>query len=144
LTRLIANPLTPYEGKNVQMEVTMHRKAGTAGVCWRRTYYYTDRSPYTVNSVKREDSEGRMTECVGAGFGMELDVSAEEGNLIFRSTDYFWSLGKLRVVLPYWLTPGQTTVIHEDLGHGLFRFTLSMNHVCLGRTFYQTGIFKEV
>lgn len=144
LTRLIANPLTPYEGKNVQMDVLLYRKTGLAGVYWRRTYYYEGRTPYTVTSVKREDSKGRMTECVGAGFGMVLSVTAQEGDLHFRSSRYFWQLGKLRLPLPHWLTPGETHVVHEDLRDGTFRFTISMNHQYLGRTFYQTGIFKEV
>jgi predicted DCC family thiol-disulfide oxidoreductase YuxK len=143
-TRLIANPLTPYEGKNVQMDVLLYRKTGLAGVYWRRTYYYKGRTPYTVTSVKREDSKCRMTECVGAGFGMVLNVTALDGNLHFRSSRYFWQLSKLRIPLPHLLTPGETHVVHEDLRDGTFRFTIAMNHQYLGRTFYQTGIFREV
>lgn len=144
LTRLVGNPLTPYSGRNMNMDVLLYRKTGLAGVYWRRTYYYEGRSPYTVTSVKRADTKGRMTECVGAGFGMVLDVVAENKKLHFRSTRYFWQLGKLRVALPHLLTPGATHVIHEDLCNGNFRFTISMNHKYLGRTFYQTGIFREV
>jgi hypothetical protein len=144
LTRVIANPLTPYQGQNIPMDVTLYRKAGLAGVYWRRTYYYADRLPYIVTSVKGEDKNGHMTECVGAGFGMELSVNAEEGNLVFQSTHYFWKLGKLRIALPHWLSPGQARVIHEDLGYGTFRFTISMNHIYVGQTFYQTGVFSEV
>lgn len=144
LTRFIANPLTPYEGKNVQMDVLLHRKIGHEGFYWRRTYYYPGRTPYTVTSVKRQDSKGHMTECVGGGFGMALQVSAKNGALHFESTRYFWQAGKLRIPLPHWLTPGTTHVIHEDTGNGTFRFTISMHHPFLGRTFYQTGIFQEV
>lgn len=144
LTRFIANPLTPYEGKNVRMDVTLHRKTGLAGVYWRRTYYYEGRTPYTVTSVKRKDCKGRMTECVGAGFGMLLDVKAEGSSLHFRSTRYFWQMGKFQLPLPHLLTPGETHVVHEDLGDGNFRFTISMQHICLGTTFYQSGIFREV
>lgn len=142
-TRLIANPLTPYEGKNVRMDVTLHRRTGLAGVYWRRTYYYEGRTPYTVTSVKRKDCKGRMTECVGAGFGMVLDVKAIEGSLHFRSTRYFWQMGTFQIPLPHLFTPGETHVVHEDLGDGNFRFTISMRHMCLGQTFYQTGIFRE-
>ncbi len=143
LTRLIANPLTPYEGENVSMDVLLYRKTGLAGVYWQRTYYYEGRAPYIVTSVKRTNSEGRMTECVGAGFGMILEVTAENEDLHFRSTSYFWQLGKLHIPLPHILTPGETHVIHKDLQGGNFRFTISMTHKYLGRTFYQTGIFRE-
>lgn len=142
-TRLIGNPLTPYAGRNVGMDVLLYRKTGLAGVYWRRTYYYKGRAPYSVTSVKREDGKGRMTECVGAGFGMVLDVSARDGNLHFRSTRYFWRLGPVYLPLPHLLSPGETHVAHEDLGEGNFRFTISMTHPWLGRTFYQTGLFKE-
>jgi len=143
-TRLIANPLTPYEGKNIPMDVILHRKEGLAGVYWQRTYYYPNRTPYQVTSVKRADHFGNLTECVGAGFGMVLNVSTQNGNLHFRSTRYFWEIGKFRIPLPHILTPGETLVMHEDLGNGFFRFTISMNHIWLGTTFYQTGIFKEI
>lgn len=143
LTRLIANPLTPYEGKNIHLDVMLYRKTGLAGVYWRRTYYYLGREPYTITSVKRADKSGKLTECVGAGFGMLLDVSEQNGNLLFRSKRYFWNVGLVRIPFPHWLTPGETQVLHEDLGEGFFRFTIAMNHIWLGRTFYQTGIFQE-
>jgi hypothetical protein len=144
LTRLVVNPLTPYEGKNVPLDVILYRKAGSPGVYWQRTYYHPGRAPYAVTSVKGQGSNGCLTESVGAGFGMELSVAAEEGSLVFRSTRYIWALGKFRVPLPHLLTPGETRVIHQDLGDGTFRFTISMDHLCLGRTFYQTGVFREV
>lgn len=142
--RVIANPLTPYEGKDVVMDVVLYRKTGKTGIYWQRTYHHAGRAPYTVTSVKRHDHTGQLTECVGAGFGMKLDVSAQNGSLVFRSKRYFWSFGKFRILLPHWLTPGETCVIHEDLGNGKFRFTITMNHLYLGQTFYQTGIFEEV
>lgn len=144
LTRLVVNPLTPYEGKNVPLDVILYRKAGLPGVYWQRTYYHAGRAPYTVTSVKGQGSNGCLTESVGAGFGMELSVAAEDGSLVFRSTRYIWALGRFRVPLPHLLTPGETRVIHQDLGDGTFRFTISMDHRCLGRTFYQTGVFTEV
>ena len=125
------------------MDVLLYRKTGLAGVYWQRTYYYEGRAPYSVTSVKRSDAKGRMTECVGAGFGMVLDVTAQDKNLHFRSTRYFWQLGRLYIPLPHILTPGEMHVVHEDLGNGYFRFTITMIHKYLGRTFYQTGIFKE-
>lgn len=144
LTRLIANPLTPYEGENIPIDVILYRKKELAGVYWQRTYYYPEQKPYTVTSVKRADKHGNLTECVGAGFGMVLEVESQKGHLHFRSTRYFWEFGELRIPLPHILTPGETIVKHEDLGEGYFRFTISMNHIWLGTTFYQTGIFKEV
>jgi hypothetical protein len=142
-TRIIGNPLTPHEGQNVRMDVLLHRCAGKKGVFWRRTYYYPGRAPYTVTSVKRESHKGEMLECVGGGFGMILRLSAEQGNLHFRSTRYFWQAGRLRIPLPHWMGPGSTHVVHEQVTGKLFRFTITMRHPLLGETFYQTGVFCE-
>lgn len=143
LTTYIGNPLTPHDGKDVLMDVVLHRQHGSSGIFWRRTYYYPSRKPYTVTSAKCETAAGEMQECVGGGFGMALKVYVQDGNLHFRSTRYFWRLGNMRFTLPHLLTPGETHVVHEEVGNGWFRFTISMDHPRLGRTFYQTGLFKE-
>jgi hypothetical protein len=45
--------------------------------------------------------------------------------------------------LPDWLTPGELTVTHSDLGCGLFRFTLEIVHPRLGRLLRQSAVFRE-
>ncbi len=147
LTKIIGNPLSPYQGKNIPMRVELTTQPGQRGVFWKRTYFFNGRKPFSVTSVKK-DENGRMMECVGGGFGMFLDVFALNGELHFKSTRYFWKLGHYYLPLPHWLTPGQTHVIHQDLakthGHGKFRFTITMNHPFLKTTFYQTGVFEEI
>ncbi len=143
LTRLVGNPLTPYQGKAVPLDVRLFRKAGSEGTCWQRTYHFSGRKPYVVNSIKKAGKNGEMLECVGGGFGMVLGVYVEDQQLHFRSTRYFWQCGTLRIFLPHCLTPGQTHAVHADMGEGNFRFTISMTHKCLGRTFFQDGIFRR-
>lgn len=142
LTRVIGNPLTPFRGQDVKMEVLLQKRPGKDGVFWRRSYFRAGHKPYVVTSVKREGARGEMLECVGGGFGMVLTLSVKDGALHFRSTRYFWQAGRVRVPLPHILSPGATHVVHEDIGSGNFRFTIRMDHPLLGRTFYQTGIFR--
>ncbi|VAW44192.1 hypothetical protein MNBD_GAMMA02-1124 [hydrothermal vent metagenome] len=142
LTKIIGNPLSPHQGKDVKMEVMLTTHPNKAGVFWRRTYYFPDKKPFSVTSVKK-DHHGKMMEMVGGGFGMFLDVFAENGELHFKSSRYFWKLLHWYLPLPHWLSPGETHVIHQDLGDGEFRFTITMDHPLLKRTFYQTGIFYE-
>lgn len=142
LTRIIGNPLTPYAGSDVPMDVELTKRRGRKGVYWQRTYYYEGRKPFVVVSVKKESQSGEMLECVGGGFGMVLDVSEENAALHFRSRYFFWQAGVLRVRLPRWLAPGETHVAHEDLGGGDFVFRLSMVHAQLGETFFQEGVFR--
>lgn len=143
LTRVIGNPLTPYAGTDVPMDVELTKQRGRSGVYWTRVYYYAGRRPFTVVSVKKESQSGEMLECVGGGFGMVLDVSEEHAALHFRSRSFFWQFGRLRVRLPRWLAPGETHVVHEDIGGGSFIFRLSMVHDQLGETFFQEGVFRQ-
>lgn len=146
LTKVIGNPLSPHQGTDIPMVVELTTREGHQGVYWKRTYHFPGRQPFSVTSVKK-DEQGRMMECVGGGFGMFLDVYAENGELHFKSSRYFWKVGRRYVPLPHWLSPGQTHVIHQDLakthGQGAFRFTISMVHPWLKTTFFQTGIFYE-
>lgn len=143
LTRIVGNPLAPYAGNNIPLDVRLFKEAGGQGICWERTYHFPNKKPYVVTSVKKTGLHGEMLECVGGGFGMVLDVYAENQQLHFRSNYYFWQCGRVRIRLPHWITPGQTHVMHADLGEGSFRFTISMTHLKLGRTFFQDGIFKR-
>lgn len=145
-TKIIGNPLSSYQGKNVPMEVALFKEPNKAGVFWKRTYFLPNRHPYIVVSSKQQSKKGEMQECVKGGFGMKLKVYEQDGNLHFKSYQYFWSFFKLQVPIPHWLTPGETHVIHTNLGNGYFTFTISMTHPQLGETFYQHGLFtrKEV
>ena len=140
-TWLIGSPLTPNRGRDVPVEVRLAKRQG-GGVWWRRTYGFA--KPCLVTSAKREDAQGRLCEYVGMGFGMRLRVHARDGDLHFISERYFWEVMGVQVPLPHWLSPGRTHVTHADLGGGLFRFTIAMDHAWLGRTFYQTGCFREI
>jgi hypothetical protein len=141
LTQLIGGPLAVHTGRDVPMRVTLVKRAD-GGVDWRRLYHFPGRRPALVTSAKRADAKGRLCEYVGGGFGMRLNVFAQHGTLHFVSDTYFWEVMGRQIALPGWLSPGQAHVSHEDLGGGDFRFTLVMDHVWLGRTFYQTGVFS--
>jgi hypothetical protein len=139
-TRLIGNPLAAERGRNIPMQVRLTRREG-GGVWWQRTYDF--QRPFTAISAKREDARGQLCEYVGLGFGMRLQVYAKDDALHFVSERYFWEIAGRQIPLPHWLSPGETHVSHTDLGGGDFRFTISMDHCQLGRTFYQTGIFRQ-
>jgi len=142
LSQIIGNPLSPHQGRQIPMEVVLTTRPGQPGVYWQRSYQFPNKPPFSVTSVKKDD-QGRMMEMVGGGFGMFLVVFAENGELHFKSTRYFWKFWRWYVPLPHWLSPGETHVIHQDLGGGEFRFTITMDHPILQRTFFQTGVFHE-
>jgi hypothetical protein len=143
LTRIIGNPLTPYAGADIPVEVRLFKKEKRNGVYWQRSYHYPNHKPFVVTSIKKESRKGEMMECVGGGFGMLLKVYAQDMQLHFESYRYFCQFGFIRIPLPHWLTPGKTHVTHKDLNGGNFQFTITMDHDHLGRTFFQDGVFHE-
>jgi hypothetical protein len=142
LCRLIGTPLAPHRGTHVPVTVTLSLDRDGAGVVWRRVYRFPGRRAVACVSVKKAtDAEG-LIECVGGGIGMWLRLSERAGALHFQSTGFFWALGRGRVALPGWLTPGALTVVHSDEGQGRFRFRISVVHPRLGETFFQDGVFE--
>ena len=72
-----------------------------------------------------------------------MRISVEHEALCFRSAGYALQLGRLRLPLPTWLTPGDLTVTHSDLGGGTFRFTLEIVHPRFGMLVRQSAVFRE-
>ena len=102
-----------------------------------------------MHSSKRFAGPTGLEEYVGYGVGMALTIHVEahvpekacpgldpgwepvfrEGHtqkqeyaLIFRAAHYFFQLGRFRLRLPNWLTPGALAVTHAELGDGRFLF----------------------
>lgn len=143
LTRPLASPLVGTPEAAAPAEVRVHGD-GAGGVVWeRRLVLAQGRRTQTVRSVKRLDADGGLEERTGCGLAMQLDVSVEHGALVFRSRRYVLALGRLRLPIPPWLTPGTCRVEHRDEGPGRFRFTLEMVHPLWGRTFFQSGLFDD-
>lgn len=143
LCRLIGTPLAPFAGRDVPVRVKVYDD-GHGGVVWKRVYAFPHRRPITVASTKKADVRAGLVECVGAGFGMTLDVYEQDAALHFKSRAYFWQIGGWRIPLPRLLTPGVTHVVHSDVGHGWFRFAMRIVHPVLGETFFQDGVFHEI
>jgi hypothetical protein len=143
LCRLIGTPLAPHRGTRVPVTVTLSLDADGDGVVWRRVYRFPNRRAVTCVSIKKSTAADGLIECVGGGVGMWLRLSERLGALHFHSTGYFWALGRWRVAIPDWLTPGALHVAHSDEGEGRFRFRISTIHPLLGETFFQDGVFSS-
>lgn len=141
--RLFGTPLAPFAGADVPttVDVLPHPRAG--GVMWRRTYRFANRRPVVVSSTKVITRAGKLLECVGGGFGMQLRVFERNGDMHFVSTRYFWRWRGVTVSIPSWLTPGDAHVVHAEADDGRFTFTMTFTHRLFGRTFFQHGLFQE-
>ncbi|MDR7270325.1 hypothetical protein J2X20_002983 [Pelomonas saccharophila] len=138
LVKPLRSPLAAANASGVP--TTVRVRAVGAGVVWERSF---ENGVGRVFSTKELDAGGRLQERTRGGLGMALNVFEHDGALVFQSHRYFLDLGGLRLVMPRLLSPGTCRVEHRDLGDGLFRFTLSMDHPVWGETFHQTGVFVD-
>jgi len=141
--RLIGGPLPVSRDANVPSVVTVTEDIATKGQHWTRLYARRRGFPQVVHSSKRFAGPTGLEEYVGCGVGMALTVHAERGALVFRAAHYFLQVGRFRLRLPDWLTPGALAVTHAELGDGRFLFKLDIVHPRLGRLICQTAAFRE-
>jgi hypothetical protein len=143
LTRLIGGPLPTNCETRVPMVVTVTEAACNGGQVWTRICARSNGFAQVIHSEKRFAGPTGLEEYVGCGVSMALTISVEHEALWFRSAGYFLQIGPLRLALPKWLTPGEMTVAHTDLGSGEFRFTLDVVHPRFGTLIRQSPVFRE-
>jgi len=141
--RLIGGPLPTSDVTGVPMLVAVTEDAASGGQIWTRVSGRAHGFPQVIHSAKRFAGPTGLQEYLGFGLCMELRIAVVDGALVFRSTGYAIELAGRRLPLPSWLTPGDLTVIHSDLGGGTFRFALEIVHPHLGRILYQSAVFRE-
>jgi hypothetical protein len=141
--RLIGGPLPTDAATRMPMIVTVTEDAASCGQVWTRICARAHGFPQVIHSAKRFAGPTGLEEYIGFGISMALKVSVAHDALVFSSAGYAVQLGGLRLPLPEWLTPGELTVTHSDLGCGFFRFTLEILHPRLGRLLRQSAVFRE-
>jgi hypothetical protein len=145
LGTLFGTPVAPRAETHVAARVLV--RANAHGVAWNREYLWADGTRDLVRSTKVVTDAGFLIEKLPARLCMPLDTFEDGGVLHFVSRGYYFDLGfgdraaGLRLWLPALLSPGVTHVEHIDLGHGWFRFTMTVTHPWLGEVFFQTGRF---
>ena len=143
LARLVGGPLPTGSETGVPMIVTVTEDAASGGQIWTRICARKSGFPQVIHSSKRFAGPTGLEEYVGYGISMALRISVEREALVFRSVHYALQVGPWRLPLPPWLTPGDLTVTHSDLGGGAFRFTLEIIHPRFGRLLRQSAVFRE-
>jgi hypothetical protein len=141
LARLIGGPLPLCAETGVPMVVTVTEAKG--GQIWTRICARSDGFPQVIHSAKRFAGPTGLEEYVGYGVSMALRICVEREALVFRSVGYSLQIGWWRLPLPPWMTPGDLTVTHSDLGGGAFRFTLDVVHPRFGKLIRQSVVFME-
>lgn len=141
--RLVGSPLPTSRVADVASVVTVTEDGAGGGQIWTRLYARPSGFPQMIHSAKRFAGPTGLEEHIGAGLGMSLRVSVEDGVLAFRSHRYFVDAFGARLTLPRWLSPGALTVTHAETGPESFRFTLDIRHPWFGRLIRQDAVFRD-
>ena len=137
---LFGTPVAPRAENQVAARVLVRPDA--RGVAWDREYLWADGTRSLVCSTKVVTDDGLLIEMLPARLCMPLDTYVEGGVLHFVSRGYYFHFSAgFRLWLPALLSPGVTHVEHIDLGHGWFRFTMTVTHPLGGEVYFQTGRF---
>lgn len=141
--RLAGGPLPFSHGATGPTTVIVTEDASLGGQIWTRVYARPGNFPQTINSAKRLFGTSQLEEYLGFGLVMRLRLAAEDGALVFQSAGYYLVLGRHRIRLPDWLSPGRCTVTHRASGPERFTFTLALDHPWAGRLAWQSAEFVE-
>lgn len=143
VVRLIGAPLPLSRDSDVPAAVSVTEDAASGGQFWTRVYGRRRGFPQVIQSSKRFAGPTGLEEYIGCGIGIALRLEATDGALHFLSDHYFLKVGRARVRLPRWLSPGLMRVSHIDCGHGTFAFVLALDHPWAGELVCQTAMFEE-
>jgi Domain of unknown function (DUF4166) len=143
VTRLIGGPLPLSRDGHVPAIVTVTEDPETHGQFWSRHYNRHSGFPQVIHSSKRFQGATGLEEYVGGGVGMALRIEVSNGALLFKSAYYFLMLGKRRLRLPHWLSPGDLTVTHRSIDERRFEFILHVEHPVFGTLVHQLAVFED-
>lgn len=141
--RLIGAPLPLSRDTGRAVAVSVTEDGASGGQVWSRMYARARGVPQVIHSVKRFAGVTGLEEYLGCGFGIALTVAAGMDRLRFTSDHYFWGIGRLRLRLPRWLSPGALTIDHIARGPARFDFALTLRHPLLGELMHQLGDFRD-
>lgn len=141
--RAAGAPLPISRAVGLPSVVTVTEDLRSRGQFWTRLYVRDNGFPQVVHSVKRFSGPTGLEEAIGAGLIMALELSVEDGALVFRSAGYALQIGAVRLPLPAVLMPGRLTVRHEDIDARSFRFSLTLAHRFFGTLVHQECVYTE-
>ena len=141
--RPVGAPLPLSRATGVASIVTVTEDAKTGGQIWTRIYGRAQGFPQVIHSVKCFSGPTGLEERIGYGIAMSLTISVADGALVFKAKDYFVTLGRHRMTLPGWLTPGYLTVTHRATSETAFLFILDLRHPLFGALLHQEALFES-
>ena len=136
--------LVPYRGQNVPVDAINQSAPGRPEYFWSRTFYFTEKKPFTFRSAMIRSGAGELTEYVRFGLGIRFAVTVLNGGLIERDLGYVWKLSRWSIPLPIHLLFGRSTVQEMPISDSEYQMKWTVTHPLFGETFAYSGRFAIV
>jgi len=132
--------LVLWRGAAVHAEVD--KSADGEILQWRRTMTYADGKIDYFRSQMHYLDKHELIETIGFGFGLRLNVSVCNGDLLYRSSGHFWRCRSYRLNIPDWLLLGTATISEHAVSEDEFYLDFTIRHPLCGLTYYYRGNFR--
>jgi hypothetical protein len=134
--------LIDLKGEGMQVSVKKWVTDSSSTLYWRRTIQAPD-GRGTVFASRMEYQHGnQLIEFVGFGFGIRLNVFAENKQLVYRSNGHLWRCGFVTIPIPDILFLGHATIIERPIDDDKFVLDFKINHPLFGQTYEYGGVFS--
>ncbi len=142
LARLLrhARVLPHQRAREVEFRFDVEPLATTFGWDKCRLYRFADED-FRFRSRMTFDADGVLRERFAGGLGMNLELAVAKDTLLFLDRGYFLHVGRWRLDLPRWLSPGRFRLVHRNLDAARFEVVIDIRHPLFGHLFHQRGEF---
>jgi hypothetical protein len=129
-------------GQDIETRVAKTVSSQHGELYWRRTLIYPDgkEDSFCSRMVYRKPHE--LIETIRFGFGLRLNVTVEQGALVYRSNGHLWQCGRFRLTIPDWLLLGTATIIERPVSDSQFSLDFHIRHPLWGDSYYYRGVFQ--
>lgn len=133
--------LIEKRGHELDAGVCKRAFPGEPGLFWHRIVEDAHgRQEFRSSMVIEPD--GTLLEKIGGGFGIRLQVSEHNHDLVYQSRGYVWSRGALRVRIPDWMLLGTATIREHASSARHFELDFRIHHPLFGCVYSYSGRFE--
>lgn len=140
---LLFGAVVPYKGKNIPIDVHYTTTPSDSNIYWDRVFKFK-RKNFHFKSHMEPVKQNEVIEFVRFGMGTRLQVTAEDGALVFRDIGYVWRLFGHDIPIPGRWLMGKVYVEERPVDDESFSMKMTLEHPFLGVLFRYAGTFTIV
>ncbi len=134
--------LIDLQGSNMQVSVRKWVTRDSEILHWKRTIKAPNGQSTIFASRMEYQQPNQLIEYVGCGFGIRLQLSVEDGCLVYRSVGHLCKTPWFTVPIADVLFLGHAVITETALSDTEFELDFSIRHPLWGETYRYGGVFS--